>query len=88
MVVVKLIIIIIMRRRRRRRGGGGEGEKENRSMTHAFVPSTPLRGRGRRISVSLRTVWYTWRVPGQTELHGETVSQKTQQTSRHQAVNK
>lgn len=29
---------------------------------------------GRQISVSLRSVWPTWQVPGQTEIRTETLS--------------
>lgn len=31
---------------------------------------------GRQISVSLRSVWSTWQVPGQTEIHTETLSER------------
>ena len=44
-------------------------------MVHTFSPST-WEAEGRQISVSLRPVWSTERVPGQLGLHQETLSWK------------
>ena len=45
-------------------------------VVHTFNPSAQG-GRGRWISMSSRPVWFTEWVPGQPEIHRETLSRKT-----------
>ena len=44
---------------------------------HPHLPSQHLGPRGRQIAVSLKPSWSTLQVPGQPELHNETLSQTT-----------
>ena len=48
---------------------------------HAFNPNTQEAETGLN-SVSLKPAWSTEQLPGQPELHGETLSQKTQERQK------